>query len=665
MSTNSKKWNELDFYKEGQNIYGRDEEIAVISKGVINNVQTVVYGQSGVGKSSLLNAGIYPILRKNYFFPVFVRLGTVDPSSYIQVVKDRILEEAESEYPEFGKQKLNVRMLVENSQDDIWGFLHTIEFTDNDGYSYIPVLVFDQFEEILNDKKKNEYALQLLLDLYSLLDDTKIIPEEYIQYTNYRLLFSIREDYLYCLEEIIDKYNLSELRYNRHRVKWLTKNNATKVIVKTFGKCLEAESKDEICNKIIEKTTTESGDISTIYLSLYCSLLDMQTNGGVIKPEYLNKIDNYTYSYYKNKMDKYVSYNAKEYLEKQLVTPDGRRNSLDYEDAVRSGFVTKEELNVLIENRLLRLVSVTGNNRIEFIHDMIPKLIVSNNHNWVYYLKKAFKERFNMAGTSSVEECRVVFIIFGSVILLLGAMEVFVLGIMQRSVNPHVACLLLLFYFLFGWVVIVKILFPASVRRAHDAGVSGFKSMTSNVMLKESSVVPYTPKTSYYYAMSQKISDVIFPMKSNVNSSAAKVSINKYEYVASFIKFIERMSLAAGILFIYFIRPEIYRENAYLLDVSLFVVMFAFFVVMFAFYILIIHYFKRLNFMGISPYLGIIPIYNIYLFFRCFKNDETDEVSDSFTTKIIHVIIPSIINGLPCSILLFYIYICSLMCLIK
>lgn len=643
MSTNSKKWNELDFYKEGQNIYGRDEEIAVISKGVINNVQTVVYGQSGVGKSSLLNAGIYPILRKNYFFPVFVRLGTVDPSSYIQIVKDRILEEAESEYPEFGKQKLNVRMLVENSQDDIWGFLHTIEFTDNDGYSYIPVLVFDQFEEILNDKKKNEYALQLLLDLYSLLDDTKIIPEEYIQYTNYRLLFSIREDYLYCLEEIIDKYNLSELRYNRHRVKWLTKNNATKVIVKTFGKCLEAESKDEICNKIIEKTTTESGDISTIYLSLYCSLLDMQTNGGVIKPECLNKIDNYTYSYYKNKMDKYVSYNAKEYLEKQLVTPDGRRNSLDYEDAVRSGFVTKEELNVLIENRLLRLVSVTGNNRIEFIHDMIPKLIVSNNHNWVYYLKKAFKERFNMAGTSSVEECRVVYIICASVMLLLGAMGGFVLGIMQRSGNPHVvefnACSLL-FFVLFCWVVTVKILIPTSVRRAHDAGVSGFKSMTINVLLKESSVVPYTPKTSYYYAMSQKISDVIFPMKSNVNSSAAKVSINKYEYVASFIRFIERMSLA-GILFnIYYFISEIYRENAYLLDATIFIV--SIFVVMCAFFILRIHYFKRLNFMGISPYLGIIPIYNIYLFFRCFKNDETDEASDSSTTKIIHVIIPSI-----------------------
>ena len=34
---------------------------------------TVLYGRSGLGKTSLLRAGLFPLLRERHFLPVYVR----------------------------------------------------------------------------------------------------------------------------------------------------------------------------------------------------------------------------------------------------------------------------------------------------------------------------------------------------------------------------------------------------------------------------------------------------------------------------------------------------------------------------------------------------------------------------------------------------------------
>ena len=44
-----KKWNMLDSYSEGQAIYGRDAEISTIEESILYNIQTFIYGKSGIG----------------------------------------------------------------------------------------------------------------------------------------------------------------------------------------------------------------------------------------------------------------------------------------------------------------------------------------------------------------------------------------------------------------------------------------------------------------------------------------------------------------------------------------------------------------------------------------------------------------------------------------
>ena len=65
----------LDSYREGQAIYGRDTEILTITESINYNIQTFIYGKSGIGKTSLIQAGIFPKLRELKFFPVNIRLS--------------------------------------------------------------------------------------------------------------------------------------------------------------------------------------------------------------------------------------------------------------------------------------------------------------------------------------------------------------------------------------------------------------------------------------------------------------------------------------------------------------------------------------------------------------------------------------------------------------
>jgi hypothetical protein len=59
---------------------GRDREANELFRLVKLNILTVVFGKSGIGKTSLLNAGLFPRLRKAYFLPVPIRLDYPPPS---------------------------------------------------------------------------------------------------------------------------------------------------------------------------------------------------------------------------------------------------------------------------------------------------------------------------------------------------------------------------------------------------------------------------------------------------------------------------------------------------------------------------------------------------------------------------------------------------------
>src|SRR5205809_5878546 len=60
--------------------YGREEEVAELARRVQRKLLTILFGQSGLGKTSILQAGLVPRLRPEGFCPVYVRLD-YDPNS--------------------------------------------------------------------------------------------------------------------------------------------------------------------------------------------------------------------------------------------------------------------------------------------------------------------------------------------------------------------------------------------------------------------------------------------------------------------------------------------------------------------------------------------------------------------------------------------------------
>ena len=70
-------WLGLESYKEGEILYGRDDDIRDLTQCVLSDIDTLLYGRSGIGKSSILNAGIIPAARRNGYLPVLVRFSLI------------------------------------------------------------------------------------------------------------------------------------------------------------------------------------------------------------------------------------------------------------------------------------------------------------------------------------------------------------------------------------------------------------------------------------------------------------------------------------------------------------------------------------------------------------------------------------------------------------
>src|SRR5258708_19377632 len=66
--------------------FGREREVTELTDQILANRMVVVYGRSGLGKSSLLNAGVAQRLREGYL-PLIVRVNDVQdgpPASAFQ-----------------------------------------------------------------------------------------------------------------------------------------------------------------------------------------------------------------------------------------------------------------------------------------------------------------------------------------------------------------------------------------------------------------------------------------------------------------------------------------------------------------------------------------------------------------------------------------------------
>jgi hypothetical protein len=130
--------------------FGREKETDELFRLVRRETLTVLFGQSGLGKSSLLQAGLFPLLRDADYLPLYLRLDHSFPAIDGQ-------SEIGSELAEQVKAALNAAFIAASADapplgpdQTLWEYFHRkdVDIWSAKNRLLTPVLAFDQFEEI-------------------------------------------------------------------------------------------------------------------------------------------------------------------------------------------------------------------------------------------------------------------------------------------------------------------------------------------------------------------------------------------------------------------------------------------------------------------------------------------------------------------------------------
>lgn len=432
-------WLGLRTYEEGDTIYGRLKEIQELSQDIIYNIQTTIYGKSGIGKSSILNAGVIPILRKRGFFPVKIRLEHKRAElSYVKQIIKAVFQSLgqlkKEQLDENGKIRriptvgsfTELCKAINPDSEGLWEFFHRHKFYDEENNPIKPVLIIDQFEELFTLTKESVRAEAIdslfgeLADIINnikpdyiykhqsgidnamavgegensaspaasepddemLLEEDDINPTDnlYLVENNCHIVISIREDFLSYLERNIN--DIPQLKNNRYCLTPLSEDQAAEIIMSPRHGLVSVEVAKEIITKItgVSSDSFEINDVPEIevdsaILSLFLSEIYEKTDGDIITKKDIDDYGvNVVQEYYENIIKK-ISTDSVEYLERRLITNEGRRDNIRKNRALER-CVTEDELDILKEARLIREFPWNDEMRIEFIHDVLCNTIV-------------------------------------------------------------------------------------------------------------------------------------------------------------------------------------------------------------------------------------------------------------------------------------------------
>ena len=385
-------WLGLDSYRENDadKFYGRKIELEELRSAICNNPFTTIYGISGAGKTSLINAGMIPLLKKENYLTVPVRLEHQSDIGY----NTQIINAIEKEVAEVGGEVESWMGFAQNDIEEderLWNFLFSSRIWSKTNYQLIPVVFIDQFEEIFTMNEENDRVVRFFETINSLQynippEHTLSVLEQENRYVDfndvaqYRMVFVLREDFLARLEDY--SIDIPALRRNRRGIKRMDGHQALEVILKPCPEIITRDVAIQVLSKVVGKEVQDSEvilkrlSVDTSILSLFCSELYQkaaENNADVITSELVNQFgDDIIASFYEDAMAQ-VSKKTIEYIETHLLTYSGFRNAMALEDMKQNG-IREEDLHKLAEKRLIRIEASGGTDRVEFMHDVLCKV---------------------------------------------------------------------------------------------------------------------------------------------------------------------------------------------------------------------------------------------------------------------------------------------------
>jgi|GEM_PF-6604715 len=223
----------LDYFRESDAdaFGGRDEEVRSVIARISSRRMLVLYGESGVGKTSLLLAGVFPELTKRRRWRA-VHFNTLRKPAreLVHGITDALGGRPSSDTEEM------LKLLRRFSQD-----------------SPI-VLAFDQFESLFRRPFRDRRAF--IRRVGEIINDQNI---------DCRLIFSLREEHIHHLDELSSVF--AEPLSNRYRLHGLSVTGARHAIRRMLsGTRYDADS--GFMSRLLSEVTTRFVD--PILLQIYC-----------------------------------------------------------------------------------------------------------------------------------------------------------------------------------------------------------------------------------------------------------------------------------------------------------------------------------------------------------------------------------------------------------
>ena len=390
-------WLGLFSYTEQTRAYfhGRDDETGELARRVQRKLLSVLFGQSGLGKTSLLRAGLVPRLRAEGFCPVYVRVDYAPESpSPSEQIKQAILK-ASNEAGYWTQSGVAVE------GESLWEFMHHRGdlLRDADGRTLMPLLIFDQFEEVFTlgqaDDAGRLRARQYLEDLADLVenrppaalearieeDDATAEQFDFAR-ADYRILIALREDYLAHLEGV--KTIMPSITQNRMRLARMSGAQALSAVVKPGGKLVSQEVAESIVRFVAGGSELGNAEIEPSLLSLICRELNtvrLSQGRAEISADLLaGSRDTILSEFYERALADQPA-GVRRVVEDELLTDSGHRESLAEErvaKALVAAGASADSLATLVDRRLLRIEDRLDMRRVELTHDVLCSVVLAS-----------------------------------------------------------------------------------------------------------------------------------------------------------------------------------------------------------------------------------------------------------------------------------------------
>ena len=342
----------LDFYREADSdlFFGRESEIDSICSKILTHRSLILYGRSGVGKSSIIYAGIVPALKKEGPLVSVLRTFHNPAEDLIEFLRNTIPKDKNVDVQ-------NLQVLKQQlAGKDI-------------------ILIFDQFEEFFSGPA-TELRQKFITILVELLR---------IESLKIKMVFVIREDHLAEMNAL--KSVFPDIFVNEYRLLKLSPVQATRAITEP-SRQLNYEIEDALVTTVLADLSDDDS-IDPPQLQIVCdalfdfrnssfliSLSSYQQLGGAAKilSEYLDRVI--------QRFDSSENEFAKSIL-LALISEEGQRLVLPQKkliDLLNGNSDDAEQLHSVIthlsEARLIRTLREEGEIWIELTHDfLVPEIL--------------------------------------------------------------------------------------------------------------------------------------------------------------------------------------------------------------------------------------------------------------------------------------------------